>query len=210
MNLIDNLNWRYATKAFDPVKKVSSEELEVLKEAVRLSPSAYGLQLYKVLIVENKEIRMALREASWNQPQITDASHLFVFCNFTQDFNDHVDDYVQLIVEAQGVDKKQISPYGEFIKSQLNNNGTKQNQVWAEKQTYLALSNLLAACAELKIDACPMEGFLNDAYNRILGLNKQGLNASLIATVGYRSDNDEAQFRKKVRKDKEQLFELVY
>lgn len=210
MNLIDNLNWRYATKAFDPAKKVSSEELEVLKEAVRLSPSAYGLQLYKVLIVENKEIRMALREASWNQPQITDASHLLVFCNFTQDFNDHVDDYVQLIVEAQGVDKKQISPYGEFIKSQLNNNGTKQNQVWAEKQTYLALSNLLAACAELKIDACPMEGFLNDAYNKILGLNKQGLNASLIATVGYRSDNDEAQFRKKVRKDKEQLFELVY
>lgn len=210
MNLIDNLNWRYATKAFDPEKKVSSEELEVLKEAVRLSPSAYGLQLYKVLIVENKEIRMALREASWNQPQITDASHLFVFCNFTEDFNDHVDDYVQLIVEAQGVDKEQISPYGEFIKSQLNNNGTKQNQVWAEKQTYLALSNLLAACAELKIDACPMEGFLNDAYNRILGLNKQGLNASVIATVGYRSDNDEAQFRKKVRKDKEQLFELVY
>lgn len=210
MNLIDNLNWRYATKAFDPVKKVSSEELEVLKEAVRLSPSAYGLQLYKVLIVENKEIRTALREASWNQPQITDASHLFVFCNFTQDFNDHVDDYVQLIVEAQGVDKEQISPYGEFIKSQLNNNGTKQNQVWAEKQTYLALSNLLAACAELKIDACPMEGFLNDAYNRILGLNKQGLNASVIAPVGYRSDNDEAQFRKKVRKDKEQLFELVY
>lgn len=210
MNLIDNLNWRYATKAFDPAKKVNSEELEVLKEAVRLSPSAYGLQLYKVLIVENKEIRTALREASWNQPQITDASHLFVFCNFTQDFNDHVDDYVQLIVEAQGVDKKQISPYGEFIKSQLNNNGTKQNQVWAEKQTYLALSNLLAACAELKIDACPMEGFLNDAYNRILGLNKQGLNASVIATVGYRSYNDEAQFRKKVRKDKEQLFELVY
>lgn len=210
MNLIDNLNWRYTTKAFDPAKKVNSEELEVLKEAVRLSPSAYGLQLYKVLIVENKEIRTALREASWNQPQITDASHLFVFCNFTQDFNDHVDDYVQLIVEAQGVDKKQISPYGEFIKSQLNNNGTKQNQVWAEKQTYLALSNLLAACAELKIDACPMEGFLNDAYNRILGLNKQGLNASVIATVGYRSDNDEAQFRKKVRKDKEQLFELVY
>lgn len=210
MNLIDNLNWRYATKAFDPVKKVSSEELEVLKEAVRLSPSAYGLQLYKVLIVENKEIRTALREASWNQPQITDASHLFVFCNFTQDFNDHVDDYVQLIVEAQGADKEQVSPYGEFIKSQLNNNGTKQNQVWAEKQTYLALSNLLAACAELKIDACPMEGFLNDAYNRILGLNKQGLNATVIATVGYRSDNDEAQFRKKVRKDKEQLFELVY
>ena len=210
MNLIDNLNWRYATKAFDPAKKVNSEELEVLKEAVRLSPSAYGLQLYKVLIVENKEIRTALREASWNQPQITDASHLFVFCNFTQDFNDHVDDYVQLIVEAQGVDKKQISPYGEFIKSQLNNNGTKQNQIWAEKQTYLALSNLLAACAELKIDACPMEGFLNDAYNKILSLNKQGLNASVIATVGYRSDNDEAQFRKKVRKDKEQLFELVY
>ena len=210
MNLIDNLNWRYATKAFDPAKKVSSKELEVLKEAVRLSPSAYGLQLYKVLIVENKEIRIALREASWNQPQITDASHLFVFCNFTEDFNDHVDDYVQLIVEAQGVDEKQISPYGEFIKSQLNNNGTKQNQVWAEKQTYLALSNLLAACAELKIDACPMEGFLNDAYNKILSLNKQGLNASVIATVGYRSDNDEAQFRKKVRKDKEQLFELVY
>ena len=85
MNLIDHLNWRYATKMFDPKRKVSKQDLELLKEAIRLSVSSYGLQLYKVLIIENNEVKAALRKASWDQSQITDASQLFVFCNYTHE-----------------------------------------------------------------------------------------------------------------------------
>jgi len=209
MNLIDNLKWRYATKVFDPNKKVSDTDLEKLKESVRLSVSSYGLQLYRVLIIENKEIRRALRKASWDQPQITDASLVFVICNFTRDYQKHVDDYIRLVSETQHVPLEKISPYGETIKSQLQNKSIDEKQTWAEKQTYLALANLLAACAELKIDACPMEGFDSSEYNRILGLTEQGLNAVVIAPVGYRSETDQTQFRTKVRKSMEALFQEI-
>lgn len=209
MNLIDNLKWRYATKVFDPYKQVSKADLEKLKEAVRLSVSSYGLQLYQVLIIENREVRQALKKASWDQSQITDASHLFVFCNFTRNYKRGVDDYIQLIVKTQEIDSSKVTPYGETIKTQIDSQSTEQKLVWVEKQTYLAIANLLTACAELKIDACPMEGFDSDEYNRILGLTEQGLNAAIIAPVGYRSEKDQTQFRKKVRKSSETLFQTI-
>lgn len=209
MKLIENLNWRYATKIFDASKKVSKEELEMLKEAIRLSVSAYGLQLYKVLIIENDEIRTELRTASWDQKQITDASHLFVFCNYTTNYDEHVDSYIQRVIEAQGSDEEALKRYGGFIKDSIKNMPSDERKSWSEKQTYLALNNLLLACAEMKIDACPMEGFENSSYNRILGLDEMGMNAAVIATVGYRAEEDEAQARKKVRKSTEELFKLA-
>ena len=209
MNLIENLKWRYATKEFDPNKKISNSDLDKLKEAIRLSVSSYGLQLYKVLIIENHEILKVLRKASWNQSQITDASHLFVFCNFTRDFERKVDNYIHLISETQEIDFQKVQPYGEMIKNDLAARSLDKKLVWAEKQTYLAMANLIAACAELKIDACPMEGFIPTDYNEILGLTEQGLNAAVIVPVGYRSANDITQFRKKVRKSTEELFQLI-
>jgi len=209
MNLIDHLNWRYATKVFNPKKQLSQEDLEYLKEAIRLSVSSYGLQLYKVLIIENDEIRAALRKASWDQSQITDASQLFVFCNYTLDYDRHVDDFIQRIMTAQGNSSEGIKEYGEFIKTSIAKMSAEDRKSWSEKQTYLALNNLLIACAELKIDACPMEGFNNQAYNQILGLDELGLNAAVIAPVGYRSASDKTQNRKKVRKTKEELFQTA-
>lgn len=210
MNLLDKLNWRYATKVFDPSMKVSEDDLNFLKEAIRLSASSYGLQMYKVLIIENQEIRKELRKASWDQTQITDSSHLFVFCNYTINHDQHVNDFIQLIIDTQQiVDPTGLKQYGDFIKSDISNKTPQERKSWAEKQTYLALNNLIVACAELQIDACPMEGFDKQAYNRILGLEDLGLNASVIAPVGYRMANDEAQFRKKVRKPKELLFETI-
>ena len=206
MNLIDNLNWRYATKVFDPNKKINQQDLEFLKEAIRLSVSSYGLQLYKVLIIENEDIRQELRKASWDQKQITDASQLFVFCNYTLDYDKHVDDYIQRIINAQETVTKDIEQYGEFIKSSIAKMPEADKKSWSEKQTYLALNNLLVACAERKIDACPMEGFDSQAYNNILGLGEMGLNAAVIAPVGYRSTLDRTQERKKIRKTKEELF----
>lgn len=101
MNLINTLNWRYATKKFDPTKKINPTQLELLKEAVRLSVSSYGLQLYKVLIIEDPKVKESLREASWDQSQITDASHLFVFCSYNQNFNEGVDSYIHLLKEGR-------------------------------------------------------------------------------------------------------------
>jgi nitroreductase len=209
MKLIENLNWRYATKSFDPDKKVSRDVLENLMEAIRLSVSSYGLQLYKVLIIENPEIRKELRKASWDQAQITDASHLFVFCNYTRDYDQQVDDFIGKILDNQQGDREGPMNYGQSIKKNIRNMTDIERSAWSEKQTYLALNNLLIACAELRIDACPMEGFDNDSYDSILGLNEMGLHASVIASVGFRSADDHTQYRKKIRKTKEELFQMA-
>lgn len=209
MQLLENLEWRYATKKFDPSRKIKSEDMDKLMEAIRLSVSSYGLQLYKVLVIENPELRSKLREASWNQAQITDASHLFVFCNYTSREGRHIDDYIQSISQTQGIPMTNIMGYGDFIKNSLSAKSDPQWHAWSERQTYLALANLLLACAELKIDACPMEGFEPEKYNALLDLEKQGLNAVVVAPVGYRSEADETQYRKKVRKPKEALFEIL-
>lgn len=209
MRLLENLKWRYATKKFNPSKKISDIDLERLKEAIQLSVSSYGLQLYKVLVIENQELRAQLKKASWDQSQITDASHLFVFCNYTDRSEKHIDDYIQTTAKTQGTSLDQLSAYSEFIKGSLSQKTDSEWISWSEKQTYLALSNLLMACAELKIDACPMEGFESDKYNEILGLKEKGLNAAMIAPVGFRSEEDHTQFRKKVRKPKELIFQSL-
>jgi len=209
MKLIENLEWRYATKKFDPTRTIGPDTMEKLKRAVQLSVSSYGLQLYKVLIIEDMDIRKKLIEASWGQSQITDGSHLFVFCNYTNRDNQHIDDYMQLVSKTQSTPMENLSGFGDFIKQALSGMTDSEWETWAQKQTYLALANLLTACAELGIDACPMEGFEPEQYNEILGLDAMGLNAALIAPIGYRSPEDHTQFRKKVRKPQELLFEMI-
>lgn len=209
MELIENLKWRYATKKFDTKKKVSETDLNKLKEAVQLSVSSYGLQLYKVLIIEHAEIRERLKPASWNQSQITDASHLFVFCNYTDASPKAIDDFIKQTAETRNLDLERLNGYGDFIKEKLNEKSPEEKTAWLKSQTYLALGNLLNACAELKIDACPMEGFEPEAYNKILGLEKQGLNAAVIAPVGYRHNEDHTIGAKKVRKPLYLLFQEI-
>ena len=209
MELIKNLEWRYATKKFDPTRKVSREAMNQLKRAIQLAVSSYGLQFYKVLIIEDPEVREHLKPASWNQSQITDASHLLVFCNYTDVNDQDVDDFIRLTSETRGIELSQIRGYGDFIKGKLNEKSDTQKQNWLERQPYIALANLLMACAELKIDACPMEGFEPEKYNEILGLDQQGLNACVIATVGYRDSSDRSQVLPKVRKPMNELFEEI-
>jgi len=209
MNYIENLKWRYATKRFDSSKKISTENLEKLKEAIQLSVSSYGLQLYKVIIVENAALREKLKPASWGQDQITEASHLVVFCNYTNVKDKHVDDFLNMVAKSQDMEVKNLSGYGDFMKGKIKEMTTSESFNWTSRQTYLALGNLLSACAELKIDSCPMEGFEPEKYNEILGLYKQGLNAAVIATIGYRSNEDHTQNRPKVRKPLNELFEVL-
>ncbi|KAF2519106.1 NAD(P)H-dependent oxidoreductase [Flavobacterium salilacus subsp. salilacus] len=208
-NYIENLNWRYATKKYDPDKKVSEEDLKTLKEAVRLSVSSMGLQPYRVLVITDPEVRQKLKPAAYNQNGITDASHIFVFANEVNVGKKHIDDYVDNIITTRGITKENIAP---FISSMENFVGTLNDtdkKFWTAKQAYLAMNSLIIAAAVLKIDATPMEGFDKAEFNKILGLDEMGLNAAVVATVGYRHKEDAFQHMKKVRKTENELFVTI-
>lgn len=208
MELIENLKWRYATKKYDTTKKVSEDDLQQIKEAIRLSPSSYGLQAFKILDIKDKDIREKLKLASYWQPQITEASHLLVFCGYADVNDGHIDEYLNLKADTQGFDVELLKEFRNFMKVFIE--GQKSGkQVWTAKQTYIALSNAIAACAELKIDSTPMEGFEAEKYNEILGLSSKGLKADVLLAIGYRSDEDKTQYDVKIRKPMESLFEIV-
>lgn len=202
----ENAKWRYATKKFDTTKKVSAEDLATLKEAIQLSASSFGLQLYKVIVVENPELRAQLQVASWGQSQIVDASHLLVFVNQTTVDNGDVDNYLNNVATTRNLPIDALTGYGDFIKGFIGNLPEEVKPIWTSKQTYIALGNLLNAAAELKIDVTPMEGFVPAQYNEILGLDKLNLNAALVAAVGYRHEEDATQHYAKVRKSNDDLF----
>ena len=205
-NFVKNANWRYATKKFDASKKVSNDDLEILKEAIRLSASSYGLQPYKVFIIENPEIRAQLQPAAWGQSQIVDASQVLVFANITNFGEVEIDAYFQNLIETRRILMESVQGYADFMKSKIAALSLDDKNIWTEKQTYIALTNLLNAAAELNIDVTPMEGFEPENFNKILGLDKLGLNASVIATIGYRHKDDATQHYVKVRKSNEELF----
>lgn len=204
--IINNLNWRYATKKFDATRKISDHDLETIKEAIRLSPSSYGLQPYKILIIETPELRAKLQPAAWGQSQIVDASHLIIFANQTNFGDNGIDSYANNVVETRGIPAESIQGYVDLMKSKISALPLETKNHWTSKQTYIALANLLNAAAELKIDATPMEGFEAEKVNEVLGLDKLGLNASVIAALGYRHEEDATQHFKKVRKSNEELF----
>ena len=208
MKLIENLKWRYATKKYDSTKKVSEDDLQQIKEAIRLSPSSYGLQAFKILDIKDKDIREKLKLASYWQPQITEASHLLVFCGYANVNDGHIDEYLNLKADTQGFDVELLKEFRNFMKVFIE--GRKSGkQVWTAKQTYIALSNAIAACAELKIDSTPMEGFESEKYNEILGLSSKGLKADVLLAIGYRSDEDKTKYDVRIRKPMESLFEIV-
>ncbi len=202
---IENLNWRYATKKFDTLKKVSQKDLDLLLEATSLSASSYGLQPYEIVVVEDKELRKKLLPAAWGQSQITEASHVIVLANQSSFGEELIDDYLQNVGTTRGIDAQDLEGYADFMKSKLLPLSDSDKATWTARQTYIALGNLLSAAADLKIDSCPMEGFNSKEFNQILGLTQKGLNAAVIVTIGYRSEDDASQHYQKVRKAKEHL-----
>lgn len=203
---IEALEWRYATKKFESGKKISAEQLNTLKKAVQLAASSYGLQPYEVLIVTSQDLREKLQPAAWGQSQVVDASHLFIFCNKTSVKDSYIDDYISQVSTERDLPEGSLKDYGNFMKSKVNALSKEEQQNWTAKQTYIALGNLLSAAAHLELDACPMEGFEPEKFNEILNLHEKGLNAVVIATVGYRSEEDATQHYKKVRRSENQLF----
>ena len=208
MALIEQLNKRYATKKFDASKKLSANDLSLLLESIRLSASSYGLQAYKVLVVENTEVRKQLRQAAWDQPQVTDASQLLVFALDANFDEKTVDRFVDLIAKTRDIDASSLSGYGEMMKGSLRRS-KEELQAWLARQVYIALGFGLVAAAELNFDACPMEGFDPGQFDEILGLKEKGLKSVVIMAVGYRSQEDGYQHLAKVRRSKEELFVTI-
>ncbi|KPM31816.1 Nitroreductase [Croceitalea dokdonensis DOKDO 023] len=205
-NILEHRTWRYATKKFDPNKKVSNADLELLLEATRLSSSSYGLQPYHVFVITDQELKEKLKPVSWGQSQITDASHIIVFANKTDFGPELMDDYLNNVSITRNIPAESLKGYGDFMKSKLLELPVETKSTWTEKQAYIALANLMQAAAELKIDTCPMEGFEADKYNELLGLHGKNLNAAVVLPIGYRAEEDETQHYPKVRLPKEKLF----
>jgi nitroreductase len=202
MKILESLEWRYATKKFDPSQKLSEEQVQGLLHVLNLTPTSYGLQPLKFLRVKNESIRKELTVASWNQKQVEDASDLLIICIENQLVETDIDHYIELICKKRNQDPK--TPRFDSFKSMLMKIvewPEEDYHTWAKKQAYIALGNLMTACAIEKIDACPMEGFEPNKYDEILNLKEKGLQSVLVCPVGYRSQEDAVADLNKVRKD---------
>jgi len=209
MDYIQDLNWRYAVKKFDGSKKIKQSDYDVLKESIRLAPSSYGLQPLEVLIVENDELKAQLVEHSYNQKQVEDCDKLFVFCIYKHISSDHVNAYINNIASTRKIPAENLSDFHKTIQGSIDGRSDDELKVWASKQCYIAMSNLLSACAHLKIDSCPMEGFVASGYDKVLGLSDMNLEAAVVTPVGYRSSEDIFAANTKVRKSHDDLFKVI-
>lgn len=204
MSFLENLEWRYATKIFDTQKKVSPENREKILEAIRMTPTSFGMQSYHVIMVENEKMKQSIQEISWNQPQITTCSDLVIFCAKT-DLMKAKDEYFTMLSEGNPEKRKSLESFEQMVGGFIQQKN-KDAISWSEKQTYIALGFAMAACAELHIDSCPMEGFDANALTKILSL-PETLTPTLMLPIGYRTAD--AEIRPKVRFPEESLISFL-
>lgn len=199
-SLLQQLNWRYATKKFDPAKKISAADWATIEKALVLTPSSYGLQPWKFIVVTDPALKAKLRPASWNQSQVEDCSHLVVFTAKADITEADVDRFVARIAEVRGVSTESLAGYKGYMVGDLVK-GPRHAviQEWAARQTYIAMGNLLTSAALLGVDACPFEGIEPAKYDEILGLQGTGYTTISACPLGYRADDDKYAATPKVR-----------
>jgi len=207
--LLEALNWRYATKRFDPDKKIPEVTFHVLLESIRLTPTSYGLQPIKIINIVNPFLRAQIKPIAWNQQQVVDASHLLVFCYLVNPGEREVQAHVERMAELRQKPLESFDGFKNHVLRALETMGNEQREIWTSKQTYIALGQLLLACALEKIDATPMEGFDPEALNALLELPQQGYKASLLCPVGYRHKDDPYNSMPKVRKSMDDMYESL-
>lgn len=200
MDSIRELNWRYATKKFDPDKVLSEQKLQILKRAFNLTPLSYGLQTLKLVIITDRALRRQLVPLCWDQPQVADASQLLILCVQTEIGEADVTAHFDNIQRTRNAPEEILAPYRERLKTHLASRTAAQNRDWAVRQAYIALGTLLTVCAYEHIDACPMEGFESTLVDEFLDLARLQLQSVLLLPVGYRAEDDPFQHLKKVRK----------
>ena len=211
MSLTDSLNWRYATTKFDSLKPISDHDIVKLKEIVKLSPSSWGFQFYKIFVITDAKLKQQLLPAAYNQDQIVDCSHLFIFCSYN---NVREEDIDQMIAQFHNIrsnddsyNKENIDNYGDRAKKSILNMEPNRQAEWLKKQCYIALGQLMVGCADMRIDSCPMEGFKSDEVDEILDLQSQNLTSVVLLPMGYRAPDDKYQHKTKVRKSSNLLFQ---
>ena len=204
--LLGQLNWRYATKQFDPSRKISPEDWEALEEALVLSPSSGGLQPWTFVVVDDPAVREKLSPASFGQAQVKDASHLVVFTAKKNFGAADVDAHIAHTAEVRGVPVEALAPFRNMLVGGIvEAMDPVALRAWAARQACIALGNLLTSAALLGIDACPMEGFIPAQYDSILGLEERGLASVVICTLGYRAATDAYAGLPKVRFPKDSV-----
>ncbi len=208
--LIDQLNWRYATKQFDRARKIPAADWAALEEALILTPSSIGLQPWTFFVVDDPAVRAKLLLASYGQPQVVDASHLVVFATKTNYSESDVDAHVRQAARIRGVSPESLGGLRTMaVRSIVQGLDEPARKAWATNQTYIALGNLVTSAALLGIDSAPMEGFERHRFDDILGLKARGLTASVIAALGYRQASDKYAALPKVRFPREEVVQHV-
>jgi nitroreductase len=208
--LLAQLNWRYATKQFDPARKISPEDWAVLENALILSPSSYGLQPWKFIVITDQRTREKLFPATWSQRQILDCSHYVVFAVNTTMTEEHIDRHLSRTVEIRGGTVEELKRYREVIVADVvTGERGATAQEWAARQVYIALGTFMTGAALMGIDTCPMEGFQPEEYDKILDLTGKRLASIVCCAAGYRAAGDKHANQKKVRFPREQVIHIV-
>lgn len=206
MNIIESLEWRYASKRMNG-QKVAEEKIDRILEAIRLAPSSMGLQPYTILVIEDEELKKKLQPVAWNQPQIVESSHLLVFAAWDTVKPEQIDEFIRHTAEVRNMPLEALDEYKGILLNMVANRSPEENFQWAAKQVYLAFGTALVAAAAEQVDATPMEGFDPVAADEILGLKEKGLRSVTLLPIGYRdAENDWLANLPKVRREKEKLF----
>lgn len=206
MNLIESLEWRYATKRMNG-EQIPEEKMNNILDAVQLAPSSYGLTPYNVIVVQDPAMKEKLAPQCYNQPQIKESSALLIFAPWKIINDDNVDTYMQEIATTRSIPVEALVDLSNSIKGKIKSSTPEDLNAWASKQAYIALGVGLAAAAVEGIDSTPMEGFNPAGVNEVLELGAKGLSAACMLALGYRdAAQDYLANAKKVRRDKEKLF----
>jgi nitroreductase len=208
--LLEALNWRYATKFFDATKKIPGDVWQTLEQALVLTPTSYGLQPYKFLVISNPGKRAELLPHSWGQKQVVDASHFVVFTARTEMKEADVDRFIKRSTEVRKLPDGAFNPYRDMMLGDVVNGPRgKIAHEWATRQAYIALGNLMTCAAILGVDACPMEGIVPAEYDKILNLNGSGYATVVACALGYRSASDKYASLAKVRYETRDLVQVI-
>ena len=209
MELLDKLNWRYATKAMNG-KKVAEDKIERILEAARLAPTSSGLQPFEIFVIKNQEIKEKIKPVAWNQSVITDCSHLLVFAAWDTYTADRINHMFDLTNDIRGFKNEGWENYRNMLLKTYPQKDAEENFNHAAKQAYIAFSQAIAAAAFEGVDATPLEGFDPAAVDEILGLREKGLRSAVLLPLGYRKeDKDWLVNLKKVRKPMEDLVTVI-
>lgn len=203
--LIDALNWRYATKLFDPTRKIPAATWTALEESLVLTPSSFGLQPWKFFIVQNQELREQLVPHTWRQRQVADCSHLVVMAVTKSPDMENVDSFITRMAEVRGGTADSLAGFRKMLAG-IHGQGY-MTKDWAKMQAYIALGQFMTACALLGIDTCPMEGFVVEKYDELLGLDAVGLTTAVLCPAGYRLTDDKYAALPKIRFKAEDVIE---